>query len=484
MRILYLDIDTTRADHLGCYGYHRNTSPNIDSVAQNGLVFTNYYCSDAPCLPSRTALFTGQFGLRNGVVNHGGIASQLRLDPTRKFRQRLETESLFGMLRQRGFRTVGITPFASRHSAWYFYGGLSEIYDTGRNGIESAHEVTPTALDWIKRNGKTDNWYLHVNFWDPHTPYRTPADFNNPFTDDPIPDWLTEDLLEKHKQTSGPHHPQEIASYSDKPNEKYPLQPWRLDTMADLKRLIDGYDMGIRYADMNVGYILQALKDEGVFEDTIIIISTDHGESMGELGIYAEHGCADYPVCRIPFIIKWPQGQIGYDDGFHYNLDLLPTLAELLGVNPSKQWDGISYAKSITEGVKTGHEYLVLSQMAHVCQRSVRYDDWLYVRTYHDGYHLFSKHMLFNIKNDPYEQNNVADKNPEIVNKLAAMLFDWHDEMMKKNNYQEDPLSVVMREGGPFHANHRLKEYTKYLIKTGREHLIELYKKQHPDEFE
>lgn len=484
MRILYLDIDTTRADHLGCYGYPRNTSPNIDKIAKDGVVFTNYYCSDAPCLPSRTALFTGQFGLRNGVVNHGGVASQLRIDPSRRFRHRLETESLFGMLRKRGFHTVGITPFASRHSAWYFYGGLNEIYDTGRNGIESAHEVTPTVLDWINRNADKDNWYLHVNFWDPHTPYRTPEEFENPFKDDPIPEWITVDVLEKHKKMAGPHCAQEIAMYSDEFPKPYPLQPGRLDTLEDVKKLFDGYDMGIRYADMHVGKILNALEEKGVLEDTAIIMSTDHGENMGELGIYSEHGTADHPNCHIPFIIKWPNGLKNKKiDGLHYNIDLIPTLAELLDILPSSEWDGLSFAKSIINGENCGHDYLVISQMAHVCQRSVRNEDWLYIRTYHDGYHFFPKHMLFNLKDDPYEQNNVADKFPEVVYKLSSMLFDWHDEMMKKTNYQEDPLSVIMRDGGPFHANKHLLNYTKYLIKTGREHFIEEYKKVHPKEF-
>ncbi len=69
MRILYIDIDTLRPDHLGCYGYHRNTSPNIDAIAANGTRFTSVYASDVPCLPSRTALVTGTFGIRNGE-NH------------------------------------------------------------------------------------------------------------------------------------------------------------------------------------------------------------------------------------------------------------------------------------------------------------------------------------------------------------------------------------------------------------------------------
>ncbi|MFA6889412.1 MAG: sulfatase [Bacilli bacterium] len=485
MRILYLDIDTTRADHLGCYGYHKNTSPNIDRIAKDGLVFTNYYCSDAPCLPSRTALFTGQFGIRSGVVGHGQSASQLHIDPTRKFRSRLEFESLFGMLRNKGFYTVGITPFASRHSAWYFYGGFSEIYDTGKRGIEKAHEVVPTALSWLERNKDRDNWYLHVNLWDPHTPYRTPEDFPNPFSEDNGPDWITSDVLEQHKKSAGPHHAQEIMMFTDQVSKDYPRQVGRLDTLEDVKKLFDGYDIGIRYADTHIGKILDLLEKQGILEDTAVIISSDHGENMGELGIYAEHGTADQGTCHIPFIVKWPNGIKGQQvNGLHYNLDLISTLADLVGAKQSPEWDGVSFAKTIKDGSDCGRDYLVVSQMAHVCQRSVRARDYLYIRTYHDGYHFFPKHMLFNLKDDPHEQCNLALLHPEIVHEMTSLLFDWHDQAMKKNHYEfEDPMSTVLREGGPFHASMQLKNYVNHLIKTNRSEYIERYKELYPHEF-
>ncbi|MEG1887236.1 MAG: sulfatase-like hydrolase/transferase, partial [Oscillospiraceae bacterium] len=79
MNILFIDIDTLRPDHMGCYGYSRNTTPNMDAVAAEGLRFENYYCSDAPCLPSRAALISGKFGIRNGVVGHGGTAADMCL---------------------------------------------------------------------------------------------------------------------------------------------------------------------------------------------------------------------------------------------------------------------------------------------------------------------------------------------------------------------------------------------------------------------
>ena len=191
MRILYLDLDTLRPDHLGCYGYHRNTSPNLDRVAAQGIRFDNYYCSDAPCLPSRTALFSGRFGIHTGVVGHGGTNADIRPEGApRGFKDALVFDSLPGFLRSQGFKTVSISPFGERHSAWHFYAGFSEMHNTGKGGLESAEEVTPTALKWIEANAEDDNWYLHINYWDPHTPYRAPKEFGNPFADDPLPEWL------------------------------------------------------------------------------------------------------------------------------------------------------------------------------------------------------------------------------------------------------------------------------------------------------
>lgn len=110
--MLILDLDSLRADNLGCYGYHRNTSPNIDKVAEEGVRFTNYYTSDAPCLPSRTSLMTGQFGIHHGAVGHGGTAADLRHEGTKRdFQDRLVQESLAGFLRSEGLKTTLISPF-------------------------------------------------------------------------------------------------------------------------------------------------------------------------------------------------------------------------------------------------------------------------------------------------------------------------------------------------------------------------------------
>lgn len=485
MRILFLDLDTLRQDHLGCYGYYRNTSPNIDEVAKDGIKFTNYYCSDAPCLPSRTALMSGRFGIHNGVVNHGGTAADIRIDgPNRGFQDTLAKESLPGFLRSEGFRNILISPFAERHSSWSFYAGFHEMYDTGGGGTEPAEVITPYAEKWLNNNCDKDNWFLHVNYWDAHTPYRAPEDFGNPFEDSPLEDWYTDELIERHRRKIGPHSMSEINMYDNIADARYPRYLEEVKDRNDLKHLVDGYDCGIRYMDSHIGRILNILKEHKVYDDVMIIVSADHGENMGELGIYSEHATADNGTCHIPMIIKYPGGSKNVqDDGLHYNIDLLPTLAELLNAKPCKSWDGRSYAGSITGGLDTGRPELIVSQCAHVCQRGVRFQNYMYIRTYHDGYHLFDKEMLFDLDKDPHEQKNIAGENPSIVKEAVYRLYNWHDDMMFSMPNPVDPLWTVISEGGPHHTRGFLRKYIKRLEETGRGYGIEELKRRHPEEF-
>ncbi len=486
MRILYLDLDTLRPDHLGCYGYHRNTSPTIDWIASEGICFDNYFCSDAPCLPSRSAMMSGMFGIHNGAVNHGGRHAELRNQgESRSFHNYIGNNSLPANLKnQGGLHTAYIGGFGERHSTFSYYAGFREIHDTGKGGMESAEEVTPAALEWIEKNAGKDDWYLHVNYWDPHTPYRAPAEFGNPFENEPIIDLYTEDLIARHRQCPGPHTAQDLSMWNANENPNMPRQPGEVSDMKSMKKLIDGYDCGIRYMDGHIQQLLNAFKAKGVLDELIIIVSADHGENFGELGLYAEHATADVGTCRIPMIIRWPgKGIAGkHEKGFHYNIDLLPTLVDMIGGNHHPRWDGQSFAESICKGTDTGREELILSQMAHVCQRSVRWGDWLYMRTWHDGYHLFPREMLFNIKEDPYEQEDVADKYPDKLNEGARRLYNWYDDQMLSMPWGamgDDPLWNILAEGGPMHAQIDTEKRCERLQETGRAMHVEETMKRH-----
>lgn len=484
MRILFLDLDTLRPDHLGCYGYHRNTSPNIDSIAKEGIRFENYYTPNAPCLPSRAALISGKFGILNGVNNHGGSTADMdKQGSDRDFRSEIGKESITCMLRDAGFKTVSISPFAERHSSFWFYSGFNEMYNTGKGGMESAEDVTPVVMDWLERNALEDNWFLHINYWDPHGPYRVPEEFGNPFKDDPLPKWLSEDIMKEQQSKIGPHGVNDINMFNNETNLAYPRHPGSITGLHGARTMMDGYDCGIKYMDEHIGKIIEYLKDKKIWDDTAVIVTSDHGENMGELGIWGEHATADNITPKIPMIIKWPGKEKNIvDQGFHYNLDLAPTLAELLKQKVMPSWEGESYAATINSGEECGREELILEQCAHVCQRSVRFDDWIYIRTYHDGYHLFPKEMLFDIKNDPYEQNDISKENPKVCKDAAWRLLNWHDEMMFKRKDAVDPLWTTIHEGGPFHSKGHLKDYLVRLEESGRGNGIDLLKKKHPKE--
>lgn len=484
MKILFLDIDTLRPDHMSCYGYGRKTTPHMDAVAKEGVQFSNYYCSDAPCLPSRASLITGLFGIKNGVVGHGGTAADRVLSAgKRSFFDPVDENNLTNIFRRAGMYTASISSFPERHSAWWFNAGFQEMYNEGHKGLESGEAVLPYALDWLDKNGTARNdWFLHVHFWDPHTPYRAPEAFGNPFEKDGFVEtgWINEEVLIKHKEHVGPHSANELNMFDDRESDRFPRNPGRIDDLHDVRRVIDGYDCGVAYTDYLVGKIFDRLKLLGIYDDVAIIITGDHGENLGELGLYAEHATADHPCCHIPFIIRWPGCIKNHEDEeLHYSLDLLPTVSELLGLPIVEEWDGESFANTLLKGEKQGRESLVISQMAHVCQRSARFDKWLYIRTYHDGFHLFDREMLFDLEADPYEQKDVKKEHPEICAQGAKIILEWHDKAMMEGDQLIDPLWTVMSEGGPFHTVGFLDKYCKRLEETGRVQGAKELRKRH-----
>jgi choline-sulfatase len=498
MRILFIDIDTLRSDHLGCYGYHRNTSPNLDRLAKSAVRFDNNYVSDAPCLPSRTALWSGRCGFRTGVVGHmGSSADPFNDGSTRGFRDTFDATSWMGAMRKAGFYTVTVSPFGERHAAYEWYAGYREMYNPGKGGNERADEVVPTAIDWLERNRERDNWFLHVNVWDPHTPYRTPLQYGNLFEDDPLPAWMTEEIRQKSWDSFGPHSAQEPMGYETRPawiEENYPRVPDQLDSMAKLKQWIDGYDMGIWYADMWVGKLLDKVEELGILDELIIIVSSDHSEAQGEFDIWGDHQTADESVCKVPLLIKWPgvtdsisdnlAGRV--DKALHYHFDWAATLIEMVGGVVPDNWDGISFAEAFKAGEEKGRDYLVISQGAWAVQRGVRFDyqdeAWLCLRTYHDGHKNLEPVMLFNLTNDPYEQHDLSAVYPELVDKAMRMLTEWQHQMMLRSEVNIDPLMTVLREGGPSHTRYQLPRYIERLQKTGRIQHAERLARLHPAE--
>ena len=480
MRLLYLDIDTTRPDHLSCYGYHRNTTPNLDRIAEQGVRFNNCYVSDGPCLPSRASCYTGRFGIHSGAVNHGGTMADLRLTgPDRQFKDGFLTNSWVYCMAKAGLHTVSISPFAERHSSYWFNAGFREIYNPGKSGNERADEVYPYVERWLKGHAKDDNWFLHVNMWDPHTSYRTPEKFGNPFENDPVADWITDEKIKADYESYGPHSAHETHGFREYDMGGLKHCPFEIKNLDDYKLWIDGYDIGINYMDHYIGKIMGLLEKAGVLEDTAILMSSDHGENQGELNVYGDHQTADHICARVPYILKWPGVKPYVYDGLHYQNDMAATVLELLGAGVPDFWDGRSVAGAVKQGIEDGREYLVVSNNAWSCTRGVRWSDYLMMKSYHTGLKAFPEYMLFNVDDDPHELNDLTAEKPELVMEAGFMLEKWHSDMMRTSPSDTDPLWTVMAEGGPLHAQaeKELPAYCKRLRETGRAHHADFLEK-------
>jgi arylsulfatase A-like enzyme len=370
------------------------------------------------------------------------------------------------VLSRAGYKTATFTTFAQHHLAWHFYAGWDEIHKhSNKNSLEIAEDVNNAVLPWLKQNATRDDFFLHVNFWDPHTPYRTPMSFGDPFVDEPGVDWLTQEIIDEHLRGFGEFSAPDFLDLS----AGFPRLPARLRSEADFKQWIDAYDAGIRYTDEHVGQVLDALDAAGVLEDTAIIVSADHGENQGELNVYGDHPAADECTSHVPLIISWPGGASGsVVNDFVYQLDIGPTLCDLLDLRMPGRWDGRSFAPALRGEPFTGRDHLILGQGARTCQRSVRKGSLMFIRTYHAGLGAYPEQMLFDLSEDPHETTNLVDQRPQDAAECDRLLAEWWHRAISGADAAPDPMLTVMDEGGPWYARLNHQTFVQRLRATGR----------------
>jgi arylsulfatase A-like enzyme len=476
MKIIYVDVDSLRPDHTGAYGYGRDITPNLDALAARSVRFDRYYCSDSPCLPSRTALMSGQFGITNGVVGHAGTAARFRLDAGHRFEP---GRPLVGQhLTQHGYRTAAVSSFAERHRAHYFMGNFQEnIQAEPMVGDEPAELITDTAVDWIRRHQDTENWYLHVTYWDPHMDYLQDKEWTDrAAASGPAPDWPTQEVIDTHAEVYGPRTALDLHyAGAPRPSSVPHNMPDEIRTRADFEHLINGYDGAILYWDHHFGRLLQAIESMGLSEEVAIVVSADHGEAFGELGSYGEHGMASEPVQKLPLIIYWPgateHAEHRANDALLYNIDYGPTLCDLLGLEIPEKWQGTSFAEAIRGEATPTREYLVLGHGAHTFQRSVRTRDHQYTRTYHPGSFGVDWESLFNVTEDPHLEHSLIEEQPDLAATMRSRLAEWWHFYAGRPGSLPDPMQISLQEGPTLYS--RPEEYAQHLRDTGRTHLAE-----------
>lgn len=304
--VILIIIDTLRADHLSCYGYSRNTSPTIDSLASTGTLWSHAQTQAPWTLPSHASIWTGLSVKSHGTTHIGGIDGfDLGLDK--------ELPSLPVMLQNSNIQTAGFTNFFLLSDKYGFNHGF-DWYDCNDNGERTISTTVDSFLSWLDDEASNDNFFTVLHFYDVHAPYDPLIPFDTAFCNEGV---------------NG------VTNW-ERTDDGQLLNP------EDCQHLIDMYDSEILYVDTELSRLFSELRARGVTDNTLFIITSDHGEEFLEHGSIG-HGHALYSEqIVIPLIFSGPEIETGTVSSTHAALyDLMPTILTYLGTEVPVTVEGI-----------------------------------------------------------------------------------------------------------------------------------------------
>ena len=422
MKVILIAVDTLRSDHLGCYGYPLDTSPCIDQLSKEGILFEKHYSTDVPTPPAYTAIFCGQRGLHNGI---------------------------FGF-RNTNYDFTSITPLLAEHlaKAKYRTGMISNLLyvcpwlvrgfkDIVPPGLRfqggTADEVTEEASNWLNENYKKD-FFLFVHYWDPHGNYfkRAPKRYKDTF-------------FKKDYKKIAPTV--EYLKKSCMVDEVYKACSWTYNGKYRPEEIIPAYDACIRYCNDGIEKLLNHLKKLKIEEETLLIFTSDHGEAFGARGFFDHISCYEN-IAHVPLIIRWPE-KISSGrriKGYSLCTDLMPTILDLCQLPIPEGICGRSLKNSLLKGKDTSHKEVVTNSAAVPIQRMYLKDDWALVHTLDKSiYEYLNTYELFNLSKDKAQEKDLANREKAKFNKMRLALDRWLDEELKG---QPDLLQGIVFKGG------------------------------------
>ena len=406
--IILISLDTLRADHLGCYGYNRNTSPSIDALAKESIVFEHAVVQSQWTLPSHMSIMTSLYPSSHGVTKPGDRLAK-------------EQVTLAELLRKGGFKTAAFVDGGWMNSNFGFNHGF-EIYDdhqwesikgiplqvkdSQRGGIK---QILPKVKRWLD-DIKPDPFFLFIHCYDIHAPYDPPSPYDSMFHDFTY----TGDLF---------------------PNSETMLaEKWKGLKVndEDLRHFIALYDGCIRYTDEKIGEFLSYLQDSGLYDQSLIIITSDHGEEFKEHGRLGHQQLYYRPNLQVPLILRIPNyRKKGIRvNGLVQSIDLLPTILEIAGLPPYPNVQGRSLLPLIKRNKNFFNRSLwkvfhPFQKDSHVSFAMEPREDMYSIIT--DDYQLLhnlklNSIKLFNLESDPLAKSNIAKDHDVIVERLLSEL--------------------------------------------------------------
>ena len=365
--VILISIDTLRADHLGIYDYEKNTSPHLDQFAKENILFKNFYSQATYTISSHASIFTSLYPFNHHVYDQNA----------RVFNSTL---TLPQILKLYNYTTVAFIGSGSKAALPpYIFAYMFDSYNV--KGVTTVDNTFPETKKWLELNSN-GKFFLFWHIYDVHCPYRTPKLI------DPFCDSL-------------------LTSYSN----------------VVIKDSIDRYDNSISYVDSVIADFLNYLKEQGLYEKTIIIITSDHGEAFGEHKEYQHAGLPYFEQVNVPLILHIP----GFNPTVVFNqgqsIDIVPTILNALNISIPARIDGASLLPSIRNSSIAVHNFTYSEYAGSYAFKS---KDW---EIFSDG----NKVQLFNLNEDRYEKQDVMENNKKIGDFMKTEFDKWLSQHMIEN---------------------------------------------------
>jgi arylsulfatase A-like enzyme len=409
--ILLITIDALRADHLSSYGYPRQTSPNIDRLASEGVRFQRAVSQWPLTSPSFAAMMSSTYGHTNGLI--------------RTTAQRMPDRSLMlaELLKAGGYSTSAVVGNVNLARAFNFDQGFETYRELWQE--EDARRTELTTRNGIDLMGKAADgkpFFLWLHYFDPHARYQPPKPFDGMFVNDSHfnSTWRVPLLAQKRWDIGG------ISSN---------VNLGREDRVA---YYVAQYDAEIRSVDAQVGVLMAALKARGLDGNTVVVITSDHGESLGDHNYFFEHGRFPYDDCvHVPMIFRGAGiAKAGTVVSSPVELiDLAPTLLDFAGLPANQEAQGKSLRRLLRgEDRDPGPQWkyaFTESGFAQAYQRSITSERYKLVFVPDAGDRKVMKGReleLYDLAEDPGETKNLIDERPQVAAPLKERLWQWIEE--------------------------------------------------------
>ena len=414
--ILLFTIDACRPDHFSCYGYSRNTTPNIDKLAKEGALFTNAFSQSAWTTPGMISIFTSLYPPTHDVDAKGKTLKDNVL-------------TLPKVLKGNGYTVPVLPKFVDISNYWHL--GFDVVDKEQFQGAEGEDLLK---LLEVYKDKRFFIWYHHHVL---HLPYNPPNPYDEIFRKDIVNGTSTDSAaISIVKRQSI------IKNGSVNFND------------MDKKVAVALYDGQLRQLDDYIGQLMKKMEEWGMLDNTLVFITSDHGEELFEHG-FIGHASTSLnaklydEIIHIPLIIWWPK-KLKHKkvDELVQQIDIMPTTLDLLDLPTPTGMQGRSLLPLIQDASndKTCSSIVNFEQRTIFCEtilggfqstkeleqtklRCVRTKEWKLIYT--NGLNG-DKYELYDLRNDPKEEKNVVEKNPEIVKELKEKLFRWIEAANQK----------------------------------------------------